>query len=132
MIKRLKYWLSDLTIDQKQAVDRWSRQLVPTAADWLQNSEKFQAEVRRLLRLRHESAEFKQKLVEIMVHPEQLRSAEYQRKIDVNTELTLKFLTAVLSMQTPGQRKYLLKRTESLASDFDHLSCDQKSVGPPK
>jgi hypothetical protein len=130
MVKRLQYWLSQLTTDQKLAIDQWSRQLKPTAADWLQNSQKFQAEIRHLLDLRRTSPAFKQKFVEILVYPEQLRSAEYQRKIDTNTEMTLKFMVAILGTKTPGQQTHLLKQIESLAKDFDHLSCDPKTVGP--
>ena len=132
MVERLEDWLSQLTTDQEQAVDRWSRELKPTTADWLENNKNFQAEVRHLLGQRSASTAFKQKFVEIIVYPKKLRSTDYQQKIDANTEMTLKFLAAVLGMQTSGQRQYLLKRTESLAKDFDHLSCDPKTVGPPE
>lgn len=132
MAKQLRYWLSQLTEDQKLAIDQWSRQLKPTAADWLQNSKKIQNAARHLLDLRHNPEDFKQKFIEILVNPELMRSAEYQSKINANTDMTLKFLVDVLGMRTSDQQKHLLNRLESLAKDFDHLSCDPKTVGPPR
>ena len=132
MAKQLQYWLSQLTDDQKLAVDEWSRQMKPTAADWLQHSKKVQNAVRHLLDLRHNPKDFKQKFIEILVNPELTRSAEYQAKIDANTVMTLTFLVDVLGTRTSRQEKHLLNRLESLAKDFDHLSCDPKTVGKPK
>ena len=129
MIKRLQYWLSRLTTDQKQAVAQWSRQLEPTATDRLHNREKFQAEVRRLLVRRNTGPAFKQRIVAILVHPEQLQSAAYRQKIDHNTVATLKLMAAILGLRTPAQQSYLSKRIATLAEEFDRLSCVPEATG---
>ena len=128
VIKRLKYWISDLTSDQKAAVASWNKQLVPLAADWLQNREIVQAEARRLLSQRDKDSEFRTKLLEIIVNPEKMRSPAYQAKIDTNMDITFNFILQLDRMLTPRQRSYLLKRLDSLAADFDKLSCDPTDI----
>ena len=128
VLKRLKYWISDLTSDQKAAVASWNKQLVPLAADWLQNREIVQAEARRLLSQRDKDPEFRTKLLEIIVNPEKMRSPAYQAKIDTNMDITFNFILQLDRMLTPRQRSHLLKRLDSLAADFDKLSCDPTDI----
>ena len=128
VIKRLKYWISDLTADQKAAVVSWNNQLVPLAEEWLENREKIQAEARRLLEQRNHNPEFRTELLELIVSPETMRSPSYQAKIDANTDTTFKFVVQMDRLLTADQRVYLLKRVEKLAADFDKLSCDPKDL----
>ena len=128
VIDRLGDWISDLTTEQKTAVATWSGQLLPLAEDWLENREKIQAEARRLLSQRNNTPEFRAKLLQLIVNPEQMRSPSYQAKIDINTDITYKFILQLNRMLTSRQRSYLLKRIESLAADFDKLSCDPKEI----
>jgi hypothetical protein len=130
-IKRLKYWISNLTAGQKEAISAWNSQLVPNAKDWLQNREILQTEARRLLSRRGSSPEFRAALLELIVNPEQLRTPAYQAKIDANIDMTIRFIIRLDRLITPQQRSYLLKRIESLAADFDKLSCDPKDVPRP-
>jgi hypothetical protein len=128
MSKRLNYWISDLTADQKEAVSLWSTQLVPLAEDWLQNREMIQAEARRLLSQRHSNPEFRASLMELIVNPERLEIPAYQDKIDKNIDITVRFITQLDQSLTRRQRSKLLKRIESLAADLEKLSCDPKEI----
>jgi hypothetical protein len=128
MVKRLKYWISDPTAEQKEAISTWSQQMVPLAEDWLQNREMIQTEARRLLVDRRSNPEFRATLLEIVVNPEYMRIPDYQAKIETNTELTIRLIIQLDRLLTPTQRSYLLKRIDSLATDFDKLSCDPKEV----
>ena len=128
MIKNLKYWISNLTAEQKETVSAWSTQLVPIAEDWLQHREMIQSEARRLLTERTSSSEFRAKLLDLIVNPELRRSPGYQLKIDANIDLTIKFIIGLDRQLTVKQRSYFLKRIESLAADFDKLSCDPQDV----
>lgn len=130
-IKRLKYWISNLTAGQKEAISAWSSQLVPTSKDWLQNREILQTEARRLLSQRGSSPELSATLLELIVNSDQMRTAAYQAKIDANIDMTIQFIIRLDRLITPQQRSYLLKRIESLAADFDKLSCDPKDVPRP-
>jgi len=130
-IKRLKYWISNLTAGQKEAISAWSSQLVPTSKDWLQNREILQTEARRLLSQRGSSPELSATLLELIVNSDQLRTPAYQAKIDANIDMTIQLIIRLDRLITPQQRSYLLKRIESLAADFDKLSCDPKDVPRP-
>ena len=131
MVKRTKYWISKLNPEQKQAVSDWSLQLTPIAVDWIQNRERIQSEARRLLGQRRDNPEFRTAMQKLILHPENVRSAEYQRKIDINTTATIKLLAQLIQLLTEKQRSYLLDRIESLAADFDTLSCDPETLPKP-
>ena len=127
MIKQLRYWISNLNDAQKKAVSDWSSQLEPIAVDWLQNRNTIQAEAQWMIKRRKSNPEFQAVVLELIVHPESMRSADYQNKIEYNTDVTLKFLIKLNRMLTSRQRPFLLDRIESLATDFDKLSCDPKN-----
>jgi hypothetical protein len=131
MVKRTKYWISKLNPEQKQAVSDWSLQLTPIAVDWIQNRERIQSEARRLLGQRRDNPEFRTAIQKLILHPENVRSAEYQRKIDINTTATIKLLAQLIQLLTEKQRSYLLDRIESLSADFDTLGCDPETLPKP-
>ena len=127
MIKRLEYWISSLTAEQKQAVQDWNSRLQPISEEWLQNRERFQADLRRLLTLRSEAPDIREKLSEMLVYPERSRPPTYQEKIEQNTAGTLNFIVTIEQLLTEGQRKKLLQRLNDLAEDFERLSCEPKT-----
>ena len=51
--------------------------------------------------------------------------------IDINTAITIKLLAQLNQLLTEKQRSYLLDRIESLAADFDTLSCDPETLPKP-
>ena len=132
MVKRTKYWISKLNSKQKQAVSDWSSQLTPIALEWLQSRERIQAEARRLLARKDEDPEFRTAMQKLIIHPANMRSVEYQRKIDINTGVTIKLLVQLDRMLTEDQRSHLLDRIESLAADFGTLNCDPQTLPQPK
>jgi hypothetical protein len=128
MVKRMKYWISTVTREQHDAVSDWSSKLVPIAEDWLKNRELIQAEARRLLARAKSDPGSKKHLQELIADPERMRTAAYQKTIGLNTDITLKFIMQLDRLLTAGQRSFLLKRIESLAADFDRLTCDPKDA----
>ena len=132
MVKRAKYLISKLNAEQKQAVSDWSSQLTPIAEDWLQNRRVVQAEARRLIASRHTDPGFKAAMQEFIINPERMRSADYQRKIDINTTVTINFLVKLDRLLTTEQRSYLLDRLDSLAADFDALARSCNPATNPK
>ena len=132
MIKNLDHWISDLTSEQKQVVANWSSRLTPIAEIWLHNRAATQAYALKFLENRIDSAEFRKKIAELIVNPELMYTAAYQQKIDFNTEVTFDFIIDLDRLFTLEQRRYLLKRIESLASDFDKLSCDPQTYPKSK
>jgi hypothetical protein len=128
--KDMKQWISDLTPEQKQAVSDWGDQIKPLAADGLRNRERVLAEFKNLLTKRRQDPDFKRVFVALLVNLDQMRTPEYQKRIDYNTDVTFKLIMKIDRSLTPTQRTYLLKRIGSLAADFEKLSCDPVQVKP--
>jgi hypothetical protein len=124
MIKRVEYWISSLTAEQIQALKDWSLQLQPINEAWLQNRERYQANLHLLLARRHiDEADFREKLSEMLIYPERNRPRAYQDKLDHNTVVTLNFIVSMDRSLTLEQRKKLLQRLNDLARDFERLKC---------
>jgi hypothetical protein len=127
MQRRLNYWLGGLTESQLQAVEAWNQQIVPIAADRVAYRRKIQAAARRILENRTNPDALEAALRGLLTNPEEFRTENYQRKIDVNTQRTFELLAYLLETLTPKQRNHLSNRLESLAADLDQLSCDPAS-----
>jgi hypothetical protein len=124
----LERWLSRLNAEQKRDIADWSAHLEPFAADQLQYRETILAEFQDLFQRRGDDADYQNSFTELLLHPERMRSAKYQKKVDYNTDVTIKFLVKIERSLTATQRAYLVDRIESLAADFDKLSCDPTKV----
>ena len=130
LAKDLKEWISRLTPEQKQAVSDWSAQIKPLATDGLRYRESVLTEFNNLLAKRRHDPNFKEDFVALLVNFDQMRAPDYQKKIDYNTEVTFKLLMKIDRSLNPSQRAYLLKRIDSLAADFEKLSCDPALIKP--
>ena len=74
--------------------------------------------------------EIKESFVALLINFDQMRAPDYQKKIDYNTEATFRLLMKIDRSLNPTQRAYLLKRIDSLAADFEKLSCDPALIKP--
>lgn len=128
--KDIEQGISRLTAEQKQAVSDWSDQITPLAADGLRYRESVLTEFKNLLTKRRHAPDFKEAFVALLVNFDQMRTRDYQQKIDFNTDLTLKLFIRIDRSLNNTQRTYLLKRIRSMAADFDKLSCDPAWINP--
>ena len=126
----LEHWIRRISPEQMRAVSDWSDQLKPFAADRLQYRETVLAEFHDLLEQRRHLVDFQAALTGLLTHPERLRTSEYQMKVEYNTNVTIRFLMRMDQLLTDIQRGYLVNRLESLATDFDNLSCGPTKVSP--
>jgi hypothetical protein len=94
----------------------------------LRNRESVLTEFQNLLTRRKYDAGFKEAFVTLLVNLDQMRTPEYQQKIDYNTDITFKLLMEISRMLNSAQHAYLLKRIGSLAADLDKLSCDPVKI----
>ncbi len=123
MQKQLKFWFSDLTDFQKQAVGEWSLQLEPMAAEWIAHRRTVQGAAQRLLVQGNHSADIRNQLMELIMSSRELRDSEYQRKIDFNTERTLVWLAELSQSLTPDQIAHFSGRIQSLVTEIDQMNC---------
>jgi hypothetical protein len=130
LTKDLKQWISRLTPEQMQAVSDWSDQIKPLAADGLKNRESVLAEFQNLLINRRHDPDFKEAFVALLVDLDQMRTPDFQKKIDYNTDVTFKLIMKIDRSLNNTQRAYLLKHIDTLAADFEKLSCDPVQIKP--
>ena len=130
MAADLEKWISRLTSEQKQVASGWSDQMAPLAVDGLRNRQKVLAKFRDLLVKRRHDPDFKETFVAMLVNLDELRATEYQKKIDYNTDVALKFFVKISSTLKPTQRKHLVKRINSLAVDFEKINYDPLKIKP--
>jgi hypothetical protein len=130
LAKDLKQWISRLTPEQKQAVSDWSDHIKPLAADGLRNRESVLAEFQNLLGKRRHDPDFKEAFVALLVNLDRMRTPDFQKKIDYNTDVTFKLIMKIDRSLNKIQRAYLLKHIGNLAADFEKLSCDPARIRP--
>ncbi len=124
MIQRLGYWLGSLTEAQEDTVEKWSARIIPTGVQWLEHRRRVQGEFRRLLNQRTRNPEFGPAFTNLLLSLENMRTRVYQTQIEENRKLTFTLMARLDSSLSPGQRNHLLNRFESLAKDFERLSCE--------
>ena len=130
LAKDLKQWISRLTPEQKQALYDWNDHIKPLAADGLRNREGVLAEFQNLLINRRHDPDFKEAFVALLVNLDQMRKPDFQKKIDYNTDVTFKLIMKIDRSLNNTQRAYLLKHIDTLAADFEKLSCDPVQIKP--
>jgi hypothetical protein len=127
MLKRLRYWFSNLTESQKQAVAEWSMQLEPIADEWIAHRRKVQHAAKRLTAHRDKAVKFETEFFDLLINSRKLRTENYRKKIDINTESTLALLAQLSKTLSPTQKTHFSNRLQSLVTDLDRLSCDPAS-----
>ncbi|MGD9138621.1 MAG: DUF6279 family lipoprotein, partial [Desulfobacterales bacterium] len=130
MANDLGHWVSRLKTEQTQMVSDWSDQILPIAADGLKFREAALTEFQNLITRQRQHPHFKAVFVSLLNNLNQLRTPEYQWKIEYNTDLTFTLLMNIEQSLSTTQRKYLLQKIFSLAADFDKLSCDPVIIKP--
>ncbi len=111
-------------------ISYWSDLIKPFAADGLRNRERVLTEFQNLLTKRRHDPDFKEALVAHLVNLDQMRTLDFQKKIDYNTDVTFKLFMRIDRSLNPTHPAYLLKRTGTLATDFEKLSCDPVQIKP--
>ena len=72
-------------------------------------------------KLKSALSSFQTAMQDLIIHPYQRRSVQYQGQIDINTGITVKLLVQLDQMLTEDQRSHLLGRIESLAADCNRM-----------
>ncbi len=126
MVKRLAYWTGPLNPKQKALAADWASSLAETADEWLAHRRRFQAALHRELARRQPGPDFERRFLDLFAAPERLRDPSYQEKIDINKQLTFRFLENISSALTLKQRRHIVERLDKLADDLDQLACDPR------
>ena len=131
MQRELERWFGPLQPTQQQAVLEWADQFRPLGLEGLQTRKAWQSRLQELLSHRDDRAAFKAGIHELFSSPETYRPEAYQKRLDNNREQTIELVHRVGSQLDTKQRNHLEHKAESVASDFDALSCDSEGTAAP-
>lgn len=121
-LDELEDWTGRLNKEQKKQVRTLSRGLPWNGHLWLEHREKVQASIATLLRSKAPREELRKYLEDYFVHPERLRSQEYNARIKESETKTRAMIIRIHAILTPQQRKHFIGRVEKLARDFRTMS----------
>ena len=122
--QRLRRWLGRMNADQRSRIQAWSEDLGLFAHEWLENRARWQTQFRHALDESDRRPESLQPALErLMVHPEQTWSPDYVERLDRQRKATWLLLADLYQVSSESQRDRLIGRAESLARDFERLSC---------
>lgn len=120
--ERLETWLGRLTTEQKERVDQWANQLEGNNDIWLDNRERWQAELLSLLAER-ESRPVEPEVHALLLEPQTIWTEAYRERREQGSLMLATMLSDVLAMAEPRQRQHLERRAASLIQDLDRIRC---------
>ena len=122
--QRLRRWFGRMNADQRARIQTWSEDVGPFAHEWLENRARWQTQFRHALDESDRRPESLQPALErLMVRPEQTWSPDYVERLDRQRKATWLLLADLYQVSSESQRDRLIGRAESLARDFERLSC---------
>jgi hypothetical protein len=122
--QRLRRWFGRMNADQRARIQAWSEDLGLFAHEWLENRARWQAQFRHALDESDRRPESLQPALEqLMVRPEQTWYPDYVERLERQRNATWLLFADLYQMSSEGQRQRLITRAESLARDFERLSC---------
>lgn len=125
IIDELEDWTGSLSKDQKARIKALNQSLPWNGDLWLDTREKAQERLVGLLRRHAGQDEIRKFLEEFYLHPEKLRSQEYQgRYRDFEIRLRTMIL-AVHNLLTPEQKNHFVEQVEKLSAEFRTLSLQE-------
>lgn len=124
-VDELEDWTGKLSKDQKKQVRALSRGLPWNGHHWLENREKVQARLAALLKAKAPRDEVRRFIEDYFIHPERLRSEEYNARIKESEVKLRAMITRIHQILTPEQKKHFRIRLDLLAQDFRKMSSQE-------
>lgn len=125
IVAELEDWTGDLTKEQKSQLKILNSALPWNGLLWLDNREKNQNQLAILLGQNASKATIKSFLNDFYIHPEKLRSPQFQKQ-NLEFESKLKIMiVAVYNLLSPEQRAHFILQAEKLSGEFHTLSLQE-------
>jgi hypothetical protein len=122
MERGMRRFVGRLTGEQRQRLEQWAEELQPTAEVNFQQRRQWQERFATALEQRHDLDVLANGL-EPLLTPGADWTDAYRERMEYNRERTIEALVDVHRMAPERQVNRLRSRLDSLASDFDRLSC---------
>ncbi|KAF1030609.1 MAG: hypothetical protein GAK37_01227 [Pseudomonas sp.] len=122
MNKRLDAWLGPLSVSQQHRVAAWSAALGEQNQQWIGNRARWQAQFIAAVKARN-SADFAQKIEQLLVERESLWTPEYQQAYARTETAARQLIVDLMAESTLQQRQKLTQKIDKVRSDFQALKC---------
>lgn len=122
MSKRLDTWMGPLSASQQNRVTAWSIVLGDQNQQWIGNRAHWQEQFIDAVQQRH-SADFPQKIEQLLVERESLWTPEYRTAYAQTEAAARSLIVDVMAESTVQQRLKLTQKIDSVRSDFKELKC---------
>lgn len=121
-VDELQDWTGKLSKDQKRQMRELSRSLPWNGHLWIENREHVQVRLAALLKAKPAREEVRKFMEDYFLHPERLRSKDYNLRIREMEGKTRAVILRVYALLTPQQRRNFRTRIELLSQDFRNMS----------
>ena len=116
-------WFGRLTIEQKDAIERWSQKIKFMRVERWENRLRWQREFTALVKLRHDRKKLTAGLRKLSLDWDQNYSDAYRRQYLANSILVMDLIVEMGRTMTEVQKQYMARKATRYAADFDHLTC---------
>lgn len=128
MISRLKWWVGTLTQTQKEKVRAWSNVAEVNNLAAFESRQRWQQALLDVVANRANVRQLESDVRALMIAPDSYWTETMREKLATNRELTYELLSTLAEDMTAAQHVHVGRRLESLAEDFDKLSCSEQRV----
>lgn len=121
IIRAFRWFTGPLSSDQESVVRAYTAGMHDLTEQWLERRAAWQSALRELL-LTRSAPDFEDRLMQLLLDPDQFDSAEYRELVAANRQIAFAMAAEILSSLSPKQRKHLDDRLARLAVDFADLA----------
>jgi hypothetical protein len=119
--KGAKKWIGRLTDDQKTHIAQFRDRFERTGAYWLAYRRAYQGALKELFASNDRSELFDERLMELILYPEQYRSSAFVAATEANNNASASYLIGILESAETKQVSRLLDEIEDLKKDIQSL-----------
>jgi hypothetical protein len=125
-IKGIRRIVGPLDEEQEVLIRSHLSKMNDVADEWMVGRRLWQEAFVKLIKTRPVEPEFSERLVDLMLDPNQFDSSEYRAKVEENFQITLQMLAELINDMNDQQRARLSGRLSQFAADFDWLSVQKE------
>lgn len=116
--KNMRRWLGRLNEKQKQVVEKYYDEFKPSRDLWFQYEQDYQQALRELFVLYQGHTEFKPRLHNMIVEPQQFRSEELSEVIEYNSRVSQRLMLELYQLSSNKQKRKLVAELNDLREDI--------------
>ena len=121
MIDRAENWVGTLSDSQTQLITSWSRQIRPTAEQWIANRRTWQKKLGNSLKEKRHRADFDKHVEDLFVSSDKSWPESYRADFEYNRNLVFTMLVNLENTLSDRQRQHLFEEIEVLRKQLTEL-----------